>query len=122
MATRSATVVVPVGLAAALEACRQALSAEVWELEENGPDRIVANEWPWRISCRTRPARIQIRIDSAAGKRTELRLDASAPGFGPIVGKHLADHLEGLEQRIRDRAVPRNPRGNVRPSRRSKEQ
>jgi hypothetical protein len=107
MATRSATVLVPVGPAAALEACRQALSGEVWELEEDRPDRIVASEWPWRITCRTRPARIQIWIDSARENRTELRLDASAPGFGPIAGKHLADHLDALEHRIR--ALAANP-------------
>jgi hypothetical protein len=92
--------------AAALEACRRALSREVWELEESGPDRVVASEWPWRINCRVRPARVEVRIESSIDGRTELRLEASAPGFGPIAGKHLADHLEGLEQRIREHAAP----------------
>jgi hypothetical protein len=49
MSTRSETVIVALAPMEALAACRRALSPEIWELEEDGPDRLVGNEWPWRI-------------------------------------------------------------------------
>jgi hypothetical protein len=107
MASSSATVRLPVYPVEALGACRQAMSGEVWEIEYQGRDRLVAREWPWRINCQTRPARIEIRVVSAADGATELRLEASAPGFGPIATRHLINHLRGLEEKIRRDPAPR---------------
>jgi hypothetical protein len=76
------------------------MSGEVWEIEYQGRDRLVAREWPWRINCQTRPARIEIRVVSAAEGATALKLEASAPGFGPIATRHLTDHLRALEEKI----------------------
>jgi RNA polymerase sigma-70 factor, ECF subfamily len=103
MPARRATIRLPVGPVAALRACRLALSPRVWECEDRGTDGLVAHEWPWRLNCQTRPARIEIRIDSAAADRTELRLDASVHGLGPIPSRHLASHLQAVEERIRER-------------------
>jgi hypothetical protein len=83
------------------------MSGEVWEIEYQGRDRLVAREWPWRINCQTRPARIEIRVVSAADGATALRLEASAPGFGPIATRHLTDHLRALEEKIRRHPAPR---------------
>jgi hypothetical protein len=76
------------------------MSDEVWEIEDVGDDRLVAEEWPWRINCQIRPARMEIRAVSAPHGAAELRLDASARGFGPIATKHLASCLQGLMERI----------------------
>ena len=81
------------------------MSDEVWELESGGGDRIFAREWPWRISCQIRPASIEVRAAPTDTGATELRLDASVPGFGPVPARHLANHLRGLEMRIRRQAA-----------------
>jgi hypothetical protein len=81
------------------------MSDEVWELESGGGDRLFAREWPWRISCQTRPASIEVRAAPTDTGATELRLDASVRGFGPVPARHLANHLRGLELRIRRQAA-----------------
>ena len=81
------------------------MSDEVWELESGGGDRLFAREWPWRISCQIRPASIEVRAAPTDTGATELRLDASVPGFGPVPARHLANHLRGLELRIRRQAA-----------------
>jgi hypothetical protein len=101
MPTSTVTLLLPLGPAAALGACREAMSEEVWEIESVGHDRLVAREWPWRISCQTRPATVEIHATRAEQGSTKLRLDASVPGLGPIPARHLATHLRGIEQRVR---------------------
>lgn len=101
MPERSETLQLAVPPAEAKAICRRALSTAVWELEEDGADRLVAYEWPWRINCLTRPARIEARIVAAGVDRTTLRLDASVGGFGPMPSDHLRNHLDGLIGRIR---------------------
>ena len=87
------------------------MSNEVWEIEGGSGDRLRAQEWPWRISCQTRPASIEVRAARTSSGATELRLlEASVRGFGPIPARHLADHLQGLEQRIRVHAAAESNR------------
>jgi hypothetical protein len=104
MAKRSATVRVPVDPARARTACRLALSPEVWDLEEDRTDGLVAYEWPWRLSCQIRPARLEIRIESAADAETRLALETSVYGFGPAASRHLDNHVRALQERIRGAA------------------
>ena len=105
MPSRGVTIRLPVEPSSALGACHAALSPQVWDCEDHGADGLVADEWPWRLNCQSRPARIEIRIESAAQRHTDLRLDGSVPGLGPIPSMHLARHLEGLEARIREHAM-----------------
>ncbi len=97
---RSETLVVAASPEDARAACRSALSPRVWEIEEDGTERVLAHEWPWRLNCQTRPATIAISVETATPRGSRVRLDASAPGFGPIVSRHLANHLEALAAAI----------------------
>jgi hypothetical protein len=96
MPVRNETVLVPLGRDAALEACRRALSHDVWELEREGAERIIAYEWPWRISCQIRPTRLEIGVSTADDHGSLIELEASSPGLGPAPARHLRNHLEGV--------------------------
>jgi hypothetical protein len=97
---RSETMTVATSPEEARAACRSALSSRVWEIEEDGDERVLAHEWPWRVNCQIRPATIVISIETAAPRSSRVRLDASAPGFGPVVSRHLRNHLEALASAI----------------------
>jgi hypothetical protein len=96
MPVRNETVLVPLARDAALQACRRALSPEVWELKRDGADRLIAYEWPWRISCQIRPARLEVRVSTTVDHGSLIELEASAPGLGPAAARHLRNHLEGV--------------------------
>jgi hypothetical protein len=96
MPARNETVRVALAPDAALEACRRALSPDVWELERDGADRLIAYEWPWRISCQVRPARLEVRVSTMGDHGSLIELEASAPGLGPAPARHLQNHLEGV--------------------------
>jgi hypothetical protein len=100
MPLHNGTVLVPLARDAALEACRQSLSPEVWEVERDGADRLIAYEWPWRISCQIRPARLEVRVSTTADHGSLIDLEASAPGLGPAAASHLRNHLEGFTTRL----------------------
>jgi hypothetical protein len=105
MPTRSETLMLPLSPEEARAVCCSSLSPRVWELVEDGADRLVAYEWPWRMNCQTRPARLEISIQAEPAQGASVRLEACIAGFGPIPGRHLDRHLEGLEARIRKRAL-----------------
>jgi hypothetical protein len=109
MPTRTETLLLSLSPERARGACRAALSPEIWELEEDRADRLVAREWPWRTNCQTRPARLEISIDSEPVQATWVRLQASAAGLGPVPARHLCNHLEGLIAAILEGAAHKDP-------------
>ncbi len=97
---RSQTLTVAASPEEARAACRSGLSPRVWEIEEDVAGRVLAHEWPWRLTCQIRPATIAISIETATPRSSRVSLDVSAPGFGPIVSRHLINHLEALAAAI----------------------
>lgn len=99
------TLLLPMSPDDARAACRSALSPEVWELGEDTADFLVVHEWPWRVSCQVRPARLEISIVSTSPHSTLVNLEASSAGLGPIPSRHLRESLEGLIAAIRRSAA-----------------
>ena len=97
---RSETLMVAISSAGARAACRSALSPRVWEIEEDGAERLLAHEWPWRLNCHTHPATIAISIETVTLGSSKITLNVSEPGFGPIVSRHLVGHLEAIAAAI----------------------
>ena len=102
---RTETLLLPMSPENARGVCVAEFSSEVWQLAEDGPDHLLAHEWPWRMNCQIRPATVSISIETATPRSSSVRLDASAPGFGPIVSRHLTNHLEALTEAISHRAA-----------------
>jgi hypothetical protein len=101
--TRREVLLLPISPEDARAACRSAVSPEVWELERDTTDLLVAHEWPWRMSCQIRPARLEILIRSAGPQSTLVSLEASSAGIGTLPSRHLRESLEGLAEAIRRR-------------------
>ena len=113
--TRSETLLLPVSPGEVRAACRSAVLSEVWELEQETADRLVAHEWPWRVSCQVRPTRIEISIDSAGPHGAKVRLEASTAGIGPLPARHLRNHLASLIAAVRRGIEYPLPRPGCRP-------
>jgi hypothetical protein len=103
---RSDVLLLPMSSDDAREACRSALSPEVWDLGEETGDRLVAHEWPWRVSCQIRPASLEISIAAVGPESTLVSLEATSPGIGPLPSRHLRESLAGLSAAIRRTASP----------------
>jgi hypothetical protein len=103
---RSDVLLLPICSEDARAACRSALSPDLWELGEDTADRLVAHEWPWRVSCQIRPARLEISIAASGPESTLVGLEASPAGIGPLPSRHLRESLDGLSAAIRRTASP----------------
>ena len=79
--------------------CRQALGEVGWTIKAVQPDCIVASEGRIRLTSVTWPAKVILRV--AGGQRgTEISLDGSVGGWGPIQSNHLKGQLPRLAEMI----------------------
>lgn len=103
MAKRDASVRLELGRPAALQACREAVSALGWAAREVDGPNLVAEEDPAGLCCVVWPVEVAVEI-IAEGDSSLLELTATTPGRGPIQQRQLRERLGRLERELRHRA------------------
>jgi hypothetical protein len=92
--------VLDVSGSAVRRAVRASVAELAWESELEG-DQTVAWEDPVRLCCAMSPVKARIGITDHGDDATQIEIEVSVPGFGPVPKRQLADRSAGLEQRIR---------------------
>lgn len=99
MARRETVLQLPVGCARALAACEAAIGALGWELERRGPE-LVGYEDPARLCCRDSPVSAVLTVAPAGDEASELRVEMSVAGRGPLAARSLRTRLRALAVQI----------------------
>jgi len=81
-------------------AVRATLAELAWDSELEG-DQTVAWEDPVRLCCSMSPVKARIGVTDHDDDATQIEIEVSVPGFGPVPKRQLADRSAGLEHRIR---------------------
>jgi hypothetical protein len=92
--------VLDVSGSAVRRAVRATVAELAWESELEG-DQTIAWEDPVRLCCSMAPVKARIGITDHGDDATQVEIEVSVPGFGPVPKRQLADRSAGLEQRIR---------------------
>jgi hypothetical protein len=104
MARRSRTFELesPAGQSAA--GCRRALRHLGWEVTVATDGRLLGYEDPTRLRCIEGPIRLEVQVLAREDDGTEVVLEASMAGRGPIQSKRLREKIPALEREIRRQA------------------
>jgi hypothetical protein len=100
VATRRTTLEVEARADVASAECRKALRDLRWELSLGPEDRLVAREDLALLCCVEGPIQVDVRVLPRARDRSEVLIEASIVGRGPIQSKRLRDRVGGLERQI----------------------
>jgi len=80
----------------ASSACRRAISAIGWNVNEVGPDRIVPKIG---VGLTRNPSKIEVLLQES-GDRTVVRLNGRILGIGPLQKAHLNAEMNRLRDEI----------------------
>jgi hypothetical protein len=80
--------------------CRRALRDLGWEVSVASDGRLVAREDLALLRCMEGPIDLELRLLPRADDRTEIVLEATMVGRGPIQSKRLRERIPALERQI----------------------
>jgi hypothetical protein len=84
--------------------CRKALRDLGWEISVASDGRLVGRENLMSLRCIEGPIHLEVQVLPRPDDGTEIVLEASMAGRGPIQSKHLRERIPALEREIRRQA------------------
>jgi hypothetical protein len=101
MASRSLSFELESPMGQSVARCRKALQGLGWEVSLAANGRLVGYEDQVRLRCMEGPIQLEVQVLERPRDRSEIVLEASMTGRGPIQSKRLRERIPGLERAIR---------------------
>lgn len=70
-----------------------------WQLERRAPGRFVLQEDATKLHCHGSPIEVSIELSADDGE-TEVRIEGTVPGRGPISRKHVEERTDALTRKL----------------------
>lgn len=101
MARRSRTFELEAPAGQSVAGCRKALRDLGWEVSVASDGSLLGDEDQTRLRCTEGPIRVEVQVLAREHDGTEVVLEASMVGRGPIQSKRLREKIPALERAIR---------------------
>ena len=101
MARRSRTFELEAPAGESVAGCRKALRDFGWEVSVGSDGRLLGHEDETWLRCTEGAIRLEVQVLAREDGGTEVVLEASMVGRGPIQSKRLREKIPALEREIR---------------------